>query len=312
MLNAGIGNGVAERRAREAAARYADRQHRYRPAVIARTELATAYNEGAYGAALDAQAHGYIGDCKKTWLTAADERVCKVCAPLDGVGVNMSGFFPGGVKLPPAHPNCRCGVAFVEVAEPVVPMPGLTNPPDSGIMDVGDVNTMEAQQLGFEPAKTTREAEEYALNKFGIVADYQGWDLDLANAVNKEILDMRGVFGENCFDGALHRIERAPPGKLRSGAVGGFAWNTKNEQGRILFRDVSEGALLRMHGDAQYQAERGFWASGEASGVIRHEFGHAIERSLSQRGMTGLLKFVFGYCRHNNIYYSFIATITRI
>jgi hypothetical protein len=37
------------------------------------------------------------------WRTAADERVCPVCGPLDGME------WPSDVgPQPPAHPNCRC------------------------------------------------------------------------------------------------------------------------------------------------------------------------------------------------------------
>ena len=59
----------------------------------------------------------------KVWHTAADERVCPICAPLDGqvVGLNEDFVHPGGsglaaryegrrFKRPPAHPRGRCTV----------------------------------------------------------------------------------------------------------------------------------------------------------------------------------------------------------
>ena len=119
--NPSMRQATAEKQAREAAAKYAARQHRYRAMTIARTELATAYNEGAYGATHDAQEKGYIGDCKKTWLMADDERVCSACSSLDGESVNMEAAFSSGVKLPPAHPNCRCAVAFEEITDSLMP-----------------------------------------------------------------------------------------------------------------------------------------------------------------------------------------------
>lgn len=47
------------------------------------------------------------------WNTARDERVCPICAPLNGVVVPMGeGFTPSGPGLgptaPPIHVNCRC------------------------------------------------------------------------------------------------------------------------------------------------------------------------------------------------------------
>ena len=107
--------GTAEKKAAEAAARYAGRQHRYRAQNIARTELAFAYNAGAYGATKDAQRQGVIGDCVKVWMTAYDERVCPICAALDGEKKNMDEAFSTGKLLPPAHPSCRCAVAYEEI-----------------------------------------------------------------------------------------------------------------------------------------------------------------------------------------------------
>jgi SPP1 gp7 family putative phage head morphogenesis protein len=39
------------------------------------------------------------------WLTARDERVCPICAGLDGTTYRL-----GDTTRPPAHPNCRCTV----------------------------------------------------------------------------------------------------------------------------------------------------------------------------------------------------------
>lgn len=106
---------TARRKAAESAARYAGRQHRYRAQNIARTELAFAYNAGHYGATKDAQARGYIGDCVKVWLTAYDERVCPICSQMDDEKRNIDEPFSNGKLLPPAHPSCRCAVAYEEI-----------------------------------------------------------------------------------------------------------------------------------------------------------------------------------------------------
>ncbi len=106
---------TAEKKAANAAAKYAARQHRYRAQCIARTELAYSYNAGAYGATKDAQAQGYIGDCVKVWLTAYDERVCPICSQMDEEKHNMDEPFSNGKMLPPGHPSCRCAVAYEEI-----------------------------------------------------------------------------------------------------------------------------------------------------------------------------------------------------
>lgn len=44
----------------------------------------------------------------KVWLTKKDERVCKVCGPLDRKEAKIDEQFPGRLWSPPAHVNCRC------------------------------------------------------------------------------------------------------------------------------------------------------------------------------------------------------------
>ena len=59
----------------------------------------------------------------KEWSTADDERTCAVCGGMEGMRRAMDDPFPFQTKLtdpavrlmPPAHPNCRCAVKFVEV-----------------------------------------------------------------------------------------------------------------------------------------------------------------------------------------------------
>lgn len=117
---------TAEKKARETAARYAAKQHRRRAYDIATTELAFAYNKGAREGILQAQEQGFIGTVTAQWSTAADERVCPICGALDGVEIGMEEEFNfpgktlyGGQKrTPPAHPRCRCAVAYLEQGPP--------------------------------------------------------------------------------------------------------------------------------------------------------------------------------------------------
>jgi SPP1 gp7 family putative phage head morphogenesis protein len=146
--NPNMRDATAEKRAREAALKYADKQHRYRAMTIARTELATAYNQGAYNGTRQAQAEGYLGIVKKVWLTADDERTCDICNGLDGEAVDMDSDFSyqkgklgfGTALIPPAHPNCRCSIAYEEVSPPVF-APNrenrLTNDKENVIIDIG-------------------------------------------------------------------------------------------------------------------------------------------------------------------------------
>lgn len=135
-------NGISEKRSLDRAIRYASRKQRDRAYLIARTELATAYNRGAHEGTKQAQAAGLIGECVKVWCTARDERVCAVCGSLEGTRWGMDGDItyehtykrtnqtitrrinhsladPDAGKQPPAHPGCRCGVMYVEISPPV-------------------------------------------------------------------------------------------------------------------------------------------------------------------------------------------------
>lgn len=124
-----IESGVKEKRALDLSIRYAARQHRYRGYLIARTELAFAYNQGSYEGIKQAQAAGYMGEVVKIWCTADDERVCSICGGLEGKVIAIDDDFDFNTKLatpmnptikrvPPAHPSCRCTVMYKEIAPP--------------------------------------------------------------------------------------------------------------------------------------------------------------------------------------------------
>ena len=129
FYNRMIESGVSEKKALEQSIKYSARQHRYRGYNIARTELAFAYNKGEHFGVEQAIQQGYMGHTKKTWCTAADERVCKICKELEGKTIEMDEEFnyktklsatnPGIKRTPPAHPSCRCTILYVEVEPPV-------------------------------------------------------------------------------------------------------------------------------------------------------------------------------------------------
>ena len=105
---------TVEKRAREAAIKYAEKQHRYRAHMIARTELAFGYNNGEYNSIRQAQAAGYLGRMLKRPSTADDERVCVICRALEREMVDIDQPFSNGMMMPPFHPHCRCGVDYLE------------------------------------------------------------------------------------------------------------------------------------------------------------------------------------------------------
>ncbi len=111
---------TAAKRAKEAAAKYAAKQHRQRAYTIATTELAFAYNKGADDGIIQAQQQGIIGKAKRVWVTAGDDGVCPICAALDMQSIDMDeefdfkgkSLYGGQKKTPPAHPRCGCAVMY--------------------------------------------------------------------------------------------------------------------------------------------------------------------------------------------------------
>ena len=123
-----IESGVSESKALERSIRYSARQSRYRGYMIARTELAFAYNKGEQIGVVEAVNQGMMGETRKIWCTADDERVCEICGGLEGKSVALvDGFkFPTRLRAieptidqtPPAHPHCRCAVLYEEMSPP--------------------------------------------------------------------------------------------------------------------------------------------------------------------------------------------------
>lgn len=117
------------RKAREAAEKYAERQHRQRAMTIAQTECAFAYNHGADEGVRQAQEENLLGVVKKRWSTAGNENVCDICRNLEGVEIDMDKefdfkgrvLFAGQKFMPPAHPGCHCAIEYIEVEPPVFP-----------------------------------------------------------------------------------------------------------------------------------------------------------------------------------------------
>lgn len=116
-----------QKKAQDAAAKYAERQHRQRAMTIAQTESAFAYNRGADAGIRQAQAQGLLGTMKKRWSTSGDDTVCSICQGLEGVELGMDEDFDfKGRRLfaeqnlmPPAHPRCACAIEYIELEPPV-------------------------------------------------------------------------------------------------------------------------------------------------------------------------------------------------
>ena len=83
-----------------------------RAGAIAVTEVTRAYAEGNMAAW---KASRVVEG--KEWMTATDEIVCPICAPLRGQIARLAEPFGGRIMNPPAHVNCRCWVLPVVIGD---------------------------------------------------------------------------------------------------------------------------------------------------------------------------------------------------
>jgi hypothetical protein len=142
--------------AEDKALKYAARQHRYRAFTIATTEMAFAYNKGADEGIRQAQQQNLIGKVRRVWSTAADENVCQICGALNGQEIDMdddfnfngSSLYDGQKQTPPAHPRCRCAIAYKEI-EP----PKIQEEPEPDLLPAWDSNDQLQAPEPAEPPK---------------------------------------------------------------------------------------------------------------------------------------------------------------
>jgi hypothetical protein len=110
-LAGGVSPGVADRHAQA----YAGRLRKARAARIVGYEVQKALNDAQRLLWRQEQADGNVSRwAVRTWTLHKDEKLCKVCKPMNGRrasiglygGYDVPGF--GRVEGPPVHPNCRC------------------------------------------------------------------------------------------------------------------------------------------------------------------------------------------------------------
>lgn len=98
---------------------YAQRLLNHRSRTVARTETLRALQEGQRQSFTQAVEQGVLvkDRTRRQWVTAADERVCPICAPMDGVLTTLDEPWQtseGPVQIPTdSHIQCRCPVVLV-------------------------------------------------------------------------------------------------------------------------------------------------------------------------------------------------------
>jgi len=124
-----VRQGTNQVRAQALADKYAQKLLRVRAITIARTEIMGALNAGALEQARQRAAAGMLRDPHKRWTITPDEATCAICRPLHGQTVPLESRFSIGVMAPPAHPNCRCSISFLEGTAAAKKTPPAAIPP---------------------------------------------------------------------------------------------------------------------------------------------------------------------------------------
>ena len=196
----------AAKRAEEAAMKYAGKQMRYRAEVIANTELAYAYNRGYHENMRQAMKAGLIGNVKKVWSTAYDERTCVTCGALHGKVIGFDDSFENVLKkaagykgvdvAPPAHPQCRCTLMYEEevIAKPK-PQQQVTpqNTGNSSVITPSVGNEISSNELSIDEERAILRyisSDSYIINEklrngTALSESDKAFIANLDNALNK-------------------------------------------------------------------------------------------------------------------------------
>jgi len=111
-----IASGLSKDQINKQITKYRQKKLNDRAKLIARTETIAAANAGQQLHWQDMQNKGYLDEetVEREWIATPDDRECEECAALDGTTAPLNGLFPGGVRQPPLHPDCRCAVGLVK------------------------------------------------------------------------------------------------------------------------------------------------------------------------------------------------------
>ena len=154
---------------------------------------------------------------------------------------------------------------------------------------------VEPPKPTFKKAETISQAEEYA-KKFGVSADYSGYDLSVANEINKTMDKAIDEFGEHALD-RLKEIRTYQKGE-QTHAWGGYSV----KEGRLALRGVKgKDAISKMGENLRTKYSPDMFSTQSDEHLIRHEVGHAIHDSLGSWADDEIREFMRGKITYSEI-----------
>ena len=281
---------------------------------IARTESHRIQCKATMDACNKAKEKG--ADVVKQWDSTLDGKTRDTHRQLDGQIRELDepfevegkkAMYPGGFGDPAEDCNCRC--ALLQRARWAIGNDYTKWSADASVKISDDGTTqlvkIEAKnyedfqkkykqavenvgknsKIVFKEAKTIDEAKQYAKETLGFsTADYDKFNIDIANMVNKEVTNIYNVFG-NIHDAGWLEGVRLYPKKTDWYAAYSPGWK------EIFFKNVSsKTAIKKMVNDAKNSFKLGFWSTDNAEHAIRHETGHAVQHWLTDNNADKLKK----------------------
>ena len=274
----------------------------------ARTAMTGAQNAGRIEGYHRAERMGI--KLEKEWLATLDGHTRRSHAVLDGQHVPVDKpfksllgeiMYPGDPSARPANVyNCRCTLISHLLDYPsqnAQRRPNLQRLGDAEVQKpIKDMTYAEwagwkteekkKPKILFVDAKNKDEAEEFAYKNFGVFANYSSYDISVANAINKTMLEAKEIFGDHAFD-ELNYIGTFPKGYSSNWKGAYVTSSDPTVDGSLWLRNVrNKNALEKLENVAKEQYEMGYWSAPYAMQTIRHELGHAIHRALGTEAKT--------------------------
>ena len=166
----------------------------------------------------------------------------------------------------------------VDVVERFLKVQVITDDIAEEIIEEVLENSVKSARI-FVPATDKAEAIKYA-KRFNVDADYQKYNLDVANSINETMSKIEDTFGSKALD-QLHRIGTFPQGYSTRYAGAYVRASDPDLDGSLWLRNVSrKNSLEKLESVAKEQFEAGYWSTPEALHTIRHELGHAVHRAI--------------------------------
>lgn len=255
-------------------------------------------------------------------LATLDSRTSETCRVMDGEVIPMSEYKPG-VTAPPFHVRCRSTTvpffddefsaldkraargedgkyytvpasmkykdweeAFIKGGDKA----GL--PPIKILTNNGKSNIIKINSTQYVPVATIEEADNF-LKILGIDGGYKKGhiNIDVANAVNKAVVDARGIFGNNL---QLRSIGKYP--KAQADFVAAYSPVFGDV---YLYKCGAKDTMKRMAKTALENFSCGSWSTGSAEHFIRHELGHALHIGVGKKIRRAELEKIFNETRAN-------------